>query len=203
MYGVFKNEIAVKNFTCTLPWIQSMLGEITYNDSFKPSCADHQNYKEIFDFGNDFSTNITTYKHTKCPAHCKKTIFDVRTQTYDDTTFVDIFAEDPQDINGTQNDIQIATETNENNEINSTEKEPTTYRYLAMYYATTDVKISTTSKLINVSTFISSVGGNLGLFVGFSFISGFFFIYNCLEKRGKSNVVRISIIGEHPNRRKN
>ena len=190
-----------------------MSGQIPYNNSFRPNCVDRQNYKELFDFGYGFSTNITTYKHMDCPAHCIKTIFEVAIQTYYEFfTFFDAFSQNISYLplgsvslddlkNGTQSDIQIRNNENENNEINSAKKEPTTYRYWSMYYAETDVKVSTTSQLINVPTFISSIGGNLGLFVGFSFISAFFFIYNCLGKRGKSNVVRISIIGEHPNRR--
>ena len=55
-------------------------------------------------------------------------------------------------------------------------------RWIKMSYSTTKVKISTTSRLIEFASFVSSIGGNLGLFVGFSFISMFFFIYDQLEK---------------------
>ena len=55
-------------------------------------------------------------------------------------------------------------------------------RWIYMSYSTTKVKISTTSRLIEFASFVGSVGGNLGLFVGFSFISMFFFVYEQLEK---------------------
>ena len=131
-----------------------MLGEMEY-DTIKSTCNDHQNYKEVTKFGYDFATNITTHRQTKCPAHCKTTTFDVGVQTYDDLNFIHVPSDKPRNP----------------------------FRIVSMYFTTTDVKISTTSKLMNVFTFISSVGGNLGLFVGFSFISGIFFIFECLEKR--------------------
>ena len=55
-------------------------------------------------------------------------------------------------------------------------------RRMMISYATTSIKVTTTSKLIDVASFISSVGGNLGLFVGFSFTSMFFFLYDKIEK---------------------
>ena len=56
-------------------------------------------------------------------------------------------------------------------------------RPISMYYATTDVRVSTTSALIDLATFISNVGGNLGLFVEFSILGGLFFIYDFLADR--------------------
>ena len=53
-------------------------------------------------------------------------------------------------------------------------------RSINVYYDTTDVKISTNSELIDLPTFISNVGGNLGLFVGFSVLGGMFFIYDLI-----------------------
>ena len=55
-------------------------------------------------------------------------------------------------------------------------------RYIIMYYSNEDVKIYTTSELVTFSSFISSIGGNLGLFVGFSFIGVVLFVCNLLEK---------------------
>ena len=144
------------NFTCTLPWIQSMLGEIEYDTM--GICNDNQNYKKVLKFGYDFATNITRHKQTKCPAHCRTTTFDVGVQIYDDLSFIHL----PPD------------------------KTDSPLRIISMYFATTEVKVSTTSKLINIFNFISSVGGNLGLFLnfrGFSFLGGFFFIFKCLQRR--------------------
>ena len=56
------------------------------------------------------------------------------------------------------------------------------YRYLQIYYATTDIEMSITSKMMNLPTFISNVGGNLGLFVGFSVLGGMYFIYDLVRK---------------------
>ena len=43
-------------------------------------------------------------------------------------------------------------------------------RLIRMYYTTSDVTTTTESQLIDFSGLISAVGGNLGLFLGFSFL---------------------------------
>jgi hypothetical protein len=58
---------------------------------------------------------------------------------------------------------------------NATNESP---RILGIYYDNPYIKISTTSELIDLPTFISNVGGNLGLFVGFSVLGGLFCIYD-------------------------
>ena len=74
---------------------------------------------------------------------------------------------------------------------NST-KQKESGRYINMYYSTTNIKISTTSKLLNLSSFVSSVGGNLGLFVGFSFLSAVTCLFKLLE-RPTRKIVRKSM----------
>ena len=91
---------------------------------------------------------------------CKKSSYEVGIQSFDRLSMINI--EDSKDDSK-----------------NSTKESA---RAIYMYYSTTDIKVSTTSKLISLSTFISSIGGNLGLFVGFSFLSTFFFFYNFLER---------------------
>ena len=91
---------------------------------------------------------------------CKKSSYAVAIQSFDKLSMID---------------IQEGKSPNEN----STEAPA---RAVYLYYSTTDIKVSTTSKLISLSSFISSIGGNLGLFVGFSFLSTFFFFYNFLER---------------------
>ena len=91
---------------------------------------------------------------------CTKSSYEVGVQSFDKLSMID---------------IQEGKDENKN----STEA-PAKAIYL--YYSTTDINVSTTSKLITLSSFISSIGGNLGLFVGFSFLSTFFFFYNFLER---------------------
>ena len=52
---------------------------------------------------------------------------------------------------------------------------------ILFYYSTTSIQILTEDAVINFSNFVSAVGGNLGLFVGFSFL-GFF---SCFYKTSK------------------
>ena len=100
---------------------------------------------------------------------CQKTTFNVGVQSYNSQSVFRI--KDPDD---------------------NTTKQNESGRYINMYYSTTNVKISTTSKLLNLSSFISSVGGNLGLFVGFSFLSAVTCLFKLLE-RSTRKVVRQSM----------
>ena len=86
-------------------------------------------------------------------AFCKKATYNVGIQSFDRQSFINIENKDKDD-----------------------------QRAILIYYSTTTIKVSTTSKLISLSSFISSIGGNLGLFVGFSFLSVFFLIYKFLSR---------------------
>ena len=111
--------------------------------------------------------------------------YDIGVQTYDRLSHMDIQPDTPYRENKTNN-IEVETNPEQNetttsntkNQTNNVENKTKNYNYrnLALYYGTTNVKVSTTSKLIDFSTFISNVGGNLGLFVGFSVHGGFGFI---------------------------
>ena len=91
---------------------------------------------------------------------CKKSSYTVGIQSFDKLSMYNIEDSKEENANATKESV----------------------RAIFMYYSTTDVKVLTTSKLISLSSFISSIGGNLGLFVGFSFLSTFFFFYNFLER---------------------
>ena len=55
-------------------------------------------------------------------------------------------------------------------------------RYITMYYTTADIATFTSDKLINFSAFVSGIGGNLGLFLGLSFLGMLFWFYEWMEK---------------------
>ena len=99
---------------------------------------------------------------------CKKTRYSVGMNTFDFLSMINIKEPDFKVDNSEQKN----------------------HRYIDFYYSTTEVKLSKTSKLITSSTFISSIGGNLGLFVGFSFISALLYIYELLEKSISENIYR-------------
>ena len=92
-------------------------------------------------------------------AFCKKSAYNVGLQSFDRLSFINI--EDKAD------------------DVSAVKREST--RAIFMYYSTTDIKVSTTSQLISLSSFISSIGGNLGLFCGFSFLSSFFYVYKIFQ----------------------
>ena len=120
-------------------------------------------------------------------AHCQTSVYDVGIQTYDLLSFVKVGG-----------DISNATtETSSNvNDTNKPKSKPkktkkskiSSTRSLNIYFATTDVKVYTTSYKIDLNTFISNVGGNLGLFVGFSVLGGLFFIYDFIASHVCKNM---------------
>ena len=60
-------------------------------------------------------------------------------------------------------------------------------RRIMIFYSTTDVKVSTTSLRVDLNTFVSNVGGSLGLFIGFSVLGGFFFVFDVISSKLKLN----------------
>ena len=54
-------------------------------------------------------------------------------------------------------------------------------RSIVLYYSTTEVKVTHQELLINFSTFVSAVGGNLGLFIGFSFLGVFSSLFDLIK----------------------
>lgn len=102
--------------------------------------------------------------------------YDVGVQTYDRFSFVSIKEPADKFVNTTEK------------EENATGLDDPTYRYLNIYYGSTNVKVYTTSLKIDINTFISNVGGNLGLFVGFSVLGGLFSIYDFISQHISMNV---------------
>ena len=111
---------------------------------------------------------------------CKKSRYRVGVQTYDKLSFVSIKEPPPNSTLDKITKSETNQDSSDNNEGN--QKENTRSRAIYIYYSTTNVRLSSTSKLISLSSFISSIGGNLGLFVGFSFMSVLLYVYKCLVK---------------------
>ena len=61
---------------------------------------------------------------------------------------------------------------------NITSKNTTAEGNVNLYinYQTIDTVVSQKVKILNASSFVSSVGGNLGLFIGFSFLDSLFVV---------------------------
>ena len=176
---------------------------IKRNDNIKiPTCNNTRSVDIISSVGHRFSKQLAKYNITKCPgdsisinyinillsvmtchlcynivslshsipfyistfyileAFCKKAAYNVGLQSFDRLSFINI---------------------DEKSDAFSATKKGST-RAIFMYYSTTDIKVSTTSELISLSSFISSIGGNLGLFCGFSFLSSFFYVYRIFQK---------------------
>ena len=70
LHDAFKNyslEVPGKNVSCTMPWIQSMLGVLNYNATAHPTCNKFEDFSAIDDIGLGFAREATTFGHKKCP----------------------------------------------------------------------------------------------------------------------------------------
>ena len=65
-------------------------------------------------------------------------------------------------------------------------------RSINMYYTTADVATFTEDQLIDFSGFVSAVGGNLGLFLGFSFLGMLFSLYEYIENKVASKSTQLA-----------
>ena len=63
----FKKTLSEKGYNCTLPWIQSMIGDIPYKDSFKTTCSNENDFDHLFLEGLTFSKQIAQYNNPRCP----------------------------------------------------------------------------------------------------------------------------------------
>ena len=76
-----------------------------------------------------------------------------------------------------------AEEGNITNDTNPSSDKYSQLRYVYLYYTTADEITYSSELMIDFSGFISSTGGNLGLFLGFSFMGMLFSLYEWMEPR--------------------
>ena len=63
----FKKQLRRKDYNCTLPWIQSMVGEISYKNSSATACSNENDFDQLFLEGLLFSKQIAQYNNSECP----------------------------------------------------------------------------------------------------------------------------------------
>ena len=64
-------EIGEKNISCSLPWIQSMLGQIGSNSSITANtCKNSLDFQSISVSGLQFAKKIAKYRAPKCEGIC-------------------------------------------------------------------------------------------------------------------------------------
>ena len=51
-----------------------------------------------------------------------------------------------------------------------------------LYYSSTEINVKSSELLVTFSSFVSAVGGNLGIFIGFSFLGFFTKFYDMIQK---------------------
>ena len=120
-------------------------------------------------------------------AHCQTSVYDVGIQTYDLLSYVNIGGDISNATTETSSNVKDTNKPKEKTKKTKKSKISST-RSFTFYFATTDVKVYTTSYKIDLNTFISNVGGNLGLFVGFSVLGGLFFVYDFIASHVCKNM---------------
>ena len=73
------------------------------------------------------------------------------------------------------------SDTSKNQSSRSTNVKSAHVRHIFLYYSSTDETTITSELMIDLPSFISAIGGNLGLFLGFSFMGVIFTFYNMLK----------------------
>ena len=121
--------------------------KVTFNDLNYFCCAFYNNIIKI---------KLSQYFHIE---PCTTTTYDVGTVTYD--RYSQMGHNLLQTWFDTSNITQKSTEGSSN---------------LFITYQSMEMKVSQKVRILNEASFISSVGGNLGLFIGFSFLDSLFVI---------------------------
>ena len=83
----------------------------------------------------------------------------------------------------------IQTKTSEKIPINAVSK-PIETSGINIFYSHTDIRVESVEILVDFNSFISSVGGSLGLFLGFSFLGFLSLFYDCIKTLYKINTIR-------------
>ena len=84
-------------------------------------------------------------------------------------------------------DISEKVEDNTENLNQSTKAKFSDPRYIYLYYTTADETTLSSEVMIDFAGFISATGGNLGLFLGFSFMGMIFELFDWIEAKWKTS----------------
>ena len=117
---------------------------------FTPLCI-------LLEYNNIMKIKLMQFFHIE---PCTTTFYDVGTVTYDR------YSQMGHNILQTWFDIS-----------NITQKATEGSSNLFINYQSMEMKVSQKVRILNEASFISSVGGNLGLFIGFSFLDSLFVIF--------------------------
>ena len=109
---------------------------------------------------------------------CQYIKYEATTLSYDEHSDVSIIHRDKSAGNKSkENGIK------EKDEVDRNQNKKIDYRKdIYFYYSTTTVKLISVDKMLNFSNFISAIGGNLGLFVGFSFLGDILCLYSLIKR---------------------
>ena len=133
---------------------------------------------EIDDTENDLTNDDTPIYHPGQHFTPEPEIDDIENDLTKEGTHTNIHTIPEQDID----DIQPNEPPSDVYVQESSDPEVLTMRYFYLYYTTADETEISSDRLVDLASFIGSVGGNLGLFLGFSFLGILFPLYEWAEK---------------------
>ena len=168
------------NPNCTTPWMQGYFGETNYDDT--NPCTLSQSRKmqrDMYQFLLDhfISNNV-------CPSKIILLILRINRQRKNLNFFRQTapchrvtYKRNPQYYDIYSGLIHVA-----NIDINDEKK------VVYLFVENTDVEVSRQVPVMTFWGFVSSCGGSMGLFLGFSFLSTLFDLYSWMEKRSAQTV---------------
>ena len=101
--------------------------------------------------------------------------YETHTLSYDEFATLSISSEIEEDSNAQD---QVTVEQVDGERSEGSTNVP---KFIMFYYSTTELKIETKELLLNFPNFLSAVGGNLGMFIGFSFLGFFSAFYDMMK----------------------
>ena len=63
----FKTKVMDTKNNCTLPWIQSMVGDLSYENAYNDTCKSDKDFYGMFLEGFQFCQVAAQYNNTECP----------------------------------------------------------------------------------------------------------------------------------------
>ena len=152
-----KNRVLFPN--CTVPWIQGMLGLDEYEDVNPCSAAEAKTaYLGYF----PFIRAAATYNLEGCLRPCKMVKFKLKVEVFDGLSGIPL--------------QQDALENPATGELKM-------QKGIYFFYGDTNIDVNSQTLILSLNQFISSIGGGLGLFLGFSCINVMFLFIDFAEKK--------------------
>ena len=149
---------------CDLPWVRDMLGQQNYTGDKKPCSLKEAN--RMNEEYQHFIIAAARFDLPECPVPCQRVRFELQVEKYDRFNNIPF-----------QQGYSVDPDTGEKS----------IKKGIYVFYGTSDTAINSQTLIVSLSQFISSIGGGLGLFLGFSCINLLFYLIDKCQKACKKD----------------